>query len=82
MKKILKGVRKKLHIIQKKKKKSIPGPVISHQNPEARRDWNNIFKILKEKKLSALDTICCKVILKDWGQNKYENKTKADEDKK
>lgn len=74
-------MRKKWHIIEKKKK-SITGPVISHQKPDARRDWNNIFKILKEKKLSTQNTVCWKVILKDWGQNKYESKTKADEDKK
>ena len=49
---------------------------------ENRRDWNNIFKILKEKKKWTInpDTICCKDILKDWEQNKYEKNLKADQD--
>ena len=44
---------------------------------EARRQWNNIFKVLKEKDLSSKNSISSKTIL----QNEGEIKIFSDEQK-
>lgn len=55
--------------------------MISHQKTETRKEWNNIFKVLKEKTKPGYDILKARISLKTESQTKAKMKSDGDERK-